>query len=98
MGKYLNVGKSGFEAVIKGQYVDKKGMILYINSALGTKDKLICMSRPRRSSVSVKPTYSASFFGASIVYSLKSVIADCVPYFLIGKIPVKYPNLLRPEK
>ena len=48
MGKYLNVGNSGFEAVIKGQYVDKTGMISYINNILGTKDKLICMSRPRR--------------------------------------------------
>lgn len=48
MGKYLNVGNSGFEAVIKGKYVDKTGMISYINSTLGTKDKLICMSRPRR--------------------------------------------------
>lgn len=48
MGKYLNVGNSGFEAVIKGQYVDKTGMISHINSTLGTKDKLICMSRPRR--------------------------------------------------
>lgn len=48
MGRYLNVGSAGFEAVRKGIYVDKTGMISFINSALGTTDKLICVSRPRR--------------------------------------------------
>lgn len=48
MGKYLNIGNAGFEAVRKGMYVDKTGMISFINSTLGTKDKLTCVSRPRR--------------------------------------------------
>lgn len=48
MGKYLNVGNAGFEAVRKEIYVDKTGMISFVNSALGTMDKLICVSRPRR--------------------------------------------------
>lgn len=48
MGKYLNVGNAGVEAVRKGIYVDKTGMISFVNSALGTMDKLICVSRPRR--------------------------------------------------
>lgn len=48
MGKYLNIGNAGFEAVRKGRYVDKTGMITFINSTLGTTDKLTCVSRPRR--------------------------------------------------
>ncbi|MDO4341080.1 MAG: AAA family ATPase [Eubacteriales bacterium] len=48
MGKYLNVGNAGFTAIRKGEYVDKTGMIAYINSTLGTMDKLTCVSRPRR--------------------------------------------------
>ena len=32
MGKYLNIGNAGFESVTKGIYVDKTGMISYINS------------------------------------------------------------------
>lgn len=48
MGKYLNVGNDGFTAVRKSQYIDKTGMISYINSTLGTTDKLTCVSRPRR--------------------------------------------------
>jgi len=48
MGKYLNVGNAGFEAIRKGIYVDKTNLISFINSTLGTKDKLTCVSRPRR--------------------------------------------------
>lgn len=48
MGNYLNVGNDGFEAAVKGIYVDKTDMISFINSTLGTKDKLTCVSRPRR--------------------------------------------------
>ncbi len=48
MGKYLNVGNAGFTAAVKGIYVDKTEMIAFINSTLGTKDKLTCVSRPRR--------------------------------------------------
>lgn len=48
MGNYLNIGNAGFAAVRKGVYVDKTGMIAFINSTLGTKAKLTCVSRPRR--------------------------------------------------
>lgn len=48
MGKYLNVGNAGFASIRKGTYVDKTGMISFINSTLGTSDKLTCVSRPRR--------------------------------------------------
>ena len=48
MGKYLNIGNAGFEAVRKGIYVDKTDMISYINGVLGTTDKMMCVSRPRR--------------------------------------------------
>ena len=48
MGNYLNVGNAGFTAVRKGIYVDKTGMISFINSTLGTTDKMTCVSRPRR--------------------------------------------------
>lgn len=48
MGNYLNVGNAGFTAVRKGTYVDKSGMISFINHTLGTTNKLTCVSRPRR--------------------------------------------------
>lgn len=48
MGNYLNIGNAGFQTIRKGLYIDKSGMISFINSTLGTMDKLTCVSRPRR--------------------------------------------------
>lgn len=48
MGMYLNLGNAGFTSIRKGLYVDKSGLISYINKTLGTADKLTCVSRPRR--------------------------------------------------
>lgn len=48
MGKYLNVGNAGFTSALQDVYVDKTGMIAFINETLGSKRKLTCFSRPRR--------------------------------------------------
>lgn len=48
MGNYLNIGNDGFRMVRNGRYVDKTGLIAFINSTLGTPRKLACVSRPRR--------------------------------------------------
>lgn len=48
MGKYTNIGNAGFEAIRRGLYVDKTGLISFINSTIGKKNKLTCVSRPRR--------------------------------------------------
>ena len=48
MGQYLNIGNAGFATMRKSRYVDKTGLIRYMNSTLGTVNKLTCVSRPRR--------------------------------------------------
>ena len=48
MGTYLNPGNSGFEEIRGSYYVDKSGLISLINQTIGTKQKLTCISRPRR--------------------------------------------------
>ena len=48
MGTYLNPGNSGFEEIIRSEYVDKTKLIGLINQTIGTKKKLNCISRPRR--------------------------------------------------
>ena len=48
MGTYLNPGNSGFAEMVKSDYVDKTDLIRMINSTIGTKKKLTCISRPRR--------------------------------------------------
>ena len=49
MGTYLNVGITKFKEAINSQiYVDKTRMISYLNSLINTKQKYVCVSRPRR--------------------------------------------------
>ena len=48
MGLYFEPGNSGFQEVVRSEYVDKTGLIGLINRTIGTKDKLTCISRPRR--------------------------------------------------
>ena len=63
MGLYLNPGNEGFfESVSSKIYVDKTELIQYTNQVFRTKQKFLCVSRPRR-------------FGKSIPYltSLKEL-------------------------
>ncbi len=48
MGNYVNIGNASFIAALREPYVDKTDLIAFINSTLGTKSKLTCVSRPRR--------------------------------------------------
>lgn len=49
MGIYLNPKNAGFMDAVRSEvYVDKTGLIQYINKYLGTEQKFICVSRPRR--------------------------------------------------
>ena len=44
MGKYLDLGNADFQSIRKGLYVDKSGLISFVNEKLGTTEKLICVS------------------------------------------------------
>ena len=49
MGIFVNPGNASFiEALNSKIYVDKSGLISVINHRLKTKQKYICVSRPRR--------------------------------------------------
>ena len=49
MGTYVNPDNDGFQKALKaGNYVDKTGLISYINSVLGTLEYETMFSRPRR--------------------------------------------------
>ncbi|MCD8151053.1 MAG: ATP-binding protein [Clostridiales bacterium] len=48
MGIYLNPGYTGFEEIRRDVYVDKTGLILFMNSLIGKPKPLISFSRPRR--------------------------------------------------
>lgn len=49
MGIYLNPTKIGFQDAVRSEiYVDKSELIAYTNRCIGTEQKFICVSRPRR--------------------------------------------------
>lgn len=48
MGTYLNPGNEGFRVIRNGRYIDKSGLIRLVNNTINTKQKLTCVSRPRR--------------------------------------------------
>lgn len=48
MGTYLNPGNSGFERILKSNYVDKTNLIALLNETIDTTKNLTCVSRPRR--------------------------------------------------
>jgi hypothetical protein len=48
MGAYINPGNQAFAEIADFDYVDMTGMISLINQRIRTRNKLICISRPRR--------------------------------------------------
>lgn len=48
MGFYVNPGNKGFADILNDAYVDKTGLIDFVNGTIGTPRKLTCVSRPRR--------------------------------------------------
>lgn len=48
MGTYLSPRNNGFQEILQSEYVDKTGLISLVNETVGTMEKLICISRPRR--------------------------------------------------
>ncbi len=49
MGTFVNPSNERFRVALNSEiYVDKSGLIEYINSVLNTKEAFICNSRPRR--------------------------------------------------
>lgn len=48
MGFYINKGNGGFRQTRNGEYVDKSGLIGFVNSVLNTNHKFLCCTRARR--------------------------------------------------
>ncbi len=64
MGIYINRGSVGFQDYTNGEYVDKTGMIAFVNSTINTPEKLMCVTRPRR-------------FGKSAAAQMLNAYYDC---------------------
>ena len=63
MGIYVNPGNAAFrEAVNSKIYIDKSNLILYTNSVMNTKQKNMCVSRPRRFGKSMAADMLAAYY------------------------------------
>jgi len=63
-GQYVNPGNQGFQLIANSGYVDKTMLIDLLNARIGTTERLICISRPRR-------------FGKSFAALMLSAYYDC---------------------
>ena len=64
MGVYLNPGNDNFEMVCRSEiYVDKTELIQHTNQMIGTQQRFICISRPRRLGKSMAAYMLAAYYG-----------------------------------
>ena len=64
MGVYLNPGNSMFAEIVRSEiYVDKTELINCTNKVLGTLQKFVCISRPRRFGKSMAANMLAAYYG-----------------------------------
>lgn len=67
MGSYLNPGNKGFrESLNSAIYVDKSALIEQTNSVLNTRQKFMCVSRPRRFGKSMAADMLAAYYGRDV--------------------------------
>ena len=63
MGSYLNPGNKGFRESLNSEiYVDKSALIEKTNSVLDTRQKFVCVSRPRRFGKSMAADMLAAYY------------------------------------
>lgn len=63
MGKYLNPSSIMFQESLSSEiYIDKSGLIRYTNSVIRTKQKYVCVSRPRRFGKSMALEMLAAYY------------------------------------
>lgn len=66
MGSYLNIGSGEFQECVSSEiYVDKSMIIQMCNACIGTMQKYICVSRPRRFGKSMVLKMLAAYYGKS---------------------------------
>ncbi|MCD8104306.1 MAG: ATP-binding protein [Lachnospiraceae bacterium] len=65
MGIYLNPGYTGFEEIRRDIYVDKTGLISYMNSLIGKPKPLVSFSRPRRFGKSFDVNMLCAYYDSS---------------------------------
>ena len=60
MSEFVDYGNIDFESIKNSNFIDKSGLLNVLNNTIGTENKFLCISRPRRfgKSVAVKMAYA----------------------------------------
>ena len=67
MGIYLNPGDDKFQKGRRSSiYVDKSGIIAYLNQVFDTENRFICVSRPRRFGKSMAANMIAAYYDRTV--------------------------------
>lgn len=63
MGYYVNPGNQNFASAVRSKiYIDKTGLLSYLNSVIDTEQRYICISRPRRFGKSIAARMVAAYY------------------------------------
>ena len=81
MNLYLNLNSNRFLEDLKGGYIDKTQLLAFTNSVLLSKDKYVCVSRPRRFGKSITADMLVAY------YSKGSSSKELFSKFKIAKDP-----------
>ncbi len=84
MGRYFNPGNFGFQEALNSLiYVDKTGIIGFVNSVLNTKQKFMTVSRARRFGKSMATELLAAYYskGCDSRELFKGLKAETLPTF-----------------
>ena len=65
MSQFIDYGNIDFEGTTKSNFVDKSGLIEFLNSAIDTRNRFICVSRPRRFGKSVAAQMAYAYYDRS---------------------------------
>ncbi len=94
MGLYINTGNSGFRTIRNDLYIDKSGLISYINSTIDTPRKLTCFSRPRRFGKSFAAKMLCAYYDRSCnseaLFSDLNIAKDADYLTHLNRYPVIY--------
>ena len=99
MGTYVNPDNDGFQKALKaGNYVDKTGLISYINSVLGTLEYETMFSRPRRFGKTMACDMLAAYYSVGAnseeLFAGREIEKDSTFKEHLNKHPVIYFDLL----
>lgn len=98
MGIYLNPTNEAFREAIRSRiYVDKTGLISWTNRMLGTRDKYVCISRPRRFGKTMAEemlqAYYCEGYDSSELFAGLKIVKDSTFALHLNKYPVLHLNM-----